>query len=161
MRSVARPSTLLACALLLNACSGAESGSRLPWLPSSDAAARLQGLWYGNATVAGEGTPGDVLLVNNSDGSFVAYFRLCAQGAVDWVTVETGTWSLSGNVQTSVTLSVDGQEAPRTDYFVERYRLRWLDADTVEKTLERDGTLFKSRRVRAGFQLPPEPCKNL
>lgn len=161
MRSAATSLALLACALLLTACSGTDTGPRQPSPPPSNATARLQGVWYGNAAVIGEGTPGDALVVNNGDGSFVAYFRICAHGAVDRVAVETGTWSLSGDILTKVTLSVDGQEAPRTDYFVEHYRLRWLDADTLEKTLERDGTLFRARRVLAGFQLPPNPCTSL
>ena len=150
-------SAVTAALALLSACSS-QAPPQLSNLPA-EIPADLLGTWYGNASVMGEtGGVADVLTTQSSDGRFHSAFRVCRDSGVEAVT-ETGTWSVRGDIETSVTLTLDGQPVPPTDYYVERYRLKRIDADNLEKTSLKEGKIFRSRRVSADFQLPADLCK--
>jgi len=120
----------------------------------------LVGAWYGNASSADTGETGDHVTINNADGSFVSYFRICQKTGVEppSASVETGRWSVDGNVERTVTLTVGGEPVEASDYYVEHYALRWLSPDTLEKTTRRNGYLFRLRRLQTGVTVPADPC---
>lgn len=120
----------------------------------------LVGAWYGNASNADTGETGDHVTINNADGSFVSYFRICQRTGVgsQLTSVETGRWSVDGNVERTVTSTVGGEPVDASDYYVEYYALRWLSPDTVEKTVRRNGEVFRARRLRTGVPVPADPC---
>lgn len=116
------------------------------------------GLWYSEAaSVDDRELRGDALITITSDGRFSAAFRLCTTRGQQTST-ETGTWSIDGDIETATTQTVDDTPVAPSDYYVERYRLTWIDADTLDKTSEKDGETYRGRRVQAGFTPPPDPC---
>lgn len=146
---------LAAVALALAACGAPPSDS-------GPAAGRIEprlvGTWYGNAYMAGDReTRGDALVTKTSDGRFSAAFRVCSEGVL-LAAKETGNWSVHGDILTTVTETLDGNPVPRSDYYTEHYRLKWLTADQVEETDLKLGAVSRNRRVAAEFEPPPLPC---
>ena len=122
---------------------------------------QLIGAWYGNAAMVGDsGLHGDNLFVRNVDGSFVAYFRMCRNKQMERLVVETGRWDYADGIDTTTTLTVNGQHVlSDDDYFVERYRVGAEPDGRMRLVSLKGGEVFLSRRVDAPtFTLPPDPC---
>lgn len=96
---------------------------------------------YGDGSNVGTGDAGDHVTILNADGSFVSCFRICKEDAAEQqsIAVETGDWNEDGNVERTVTRTVDGHHVDASEYHVEHYELRRLSPGTVQKTLRRNG----------------------
>jgi hypothetical protein len=127
----------LAAILLVFACAA------LPLPAQAASAPALVGIWYG------KGQPEDPDMVYldyfAADGSFISTFRKYERCTVVWEQVEAGTWSIAGNVQSTVKTSVNGMpiHSPQ-DYRVEsvtprELRVRHIGTEYlfVERRLDR------------------------
>jgi hypothetical protein len=127
----------------------------------------LIGAWYGNSLGADSGESGDNLVVRNADGTFVSYFRLCDErGEISTIMVETGRWDYADGVETTHTLTINGQAVEAgSDYYRESYRLEPLAPDKLKlvslKAYANGYPEFVSTRIGiSSFHLPVEPCSN-
>lgn len=116
-------------------------------LPVQAASPWIRGFWFG------QGQPNDKsemwIAHMGADGSFHAQFRACRKGkATD--TVNDGRWSLNGDVETIQIQTVDGQFAPRTDY----YAILAHDGKSQTYRYLATGFVYASKRVDAKFQMP-------
>jgi hypothetical protein len=105
------------------------------------------GIWYG------KGQPDDPEIVYldffGADGSFLSEFRKYERCEIVWQQVESGTWSMEGNVQKIVKSSVNDQPThAEQEYVIEDVTEREIRARHV-------GTdyLFVERRVER-FEFP-------
>ena len=131
--------------------------------PASDTApttAQLVGTWHGNAVMLGDPQlRGDDLQVTNADGSFVAYFRLCRNGTLREVVVESGRWEYADGVVKTTTQTVNGRNVPPDDFFIERYRASTSGSGRLRLVSLKTHDVFDQRRVDTpGFVLPTDPC---
>ncbi|WP_257384861.1 lipocalin family protein [Tahibacter caeni] len=144
-----------------NTSAAADKPGAIPTPAASANSRSLVGAWYGDASTVDTvdtGDAGDHLTVLNADGTFVSYFRICKNGIVQPAVVETGRWSVDGNVERTDTLTVNGQRVKASDYYVEHYALRWLSPDTVQKTSRKSGEVHRARRLQTGVAVPSDPC---
>jgi hypothetical protein len=111
------------------------------------AAPFLVGAWFG------QGQPNDKaemwLARNAANGTFQVQFRSCTKGhALDQV--ETGRWSLVGDIETLQVLSVNG--APLAQ--AETYKVLSHEAGKQVYRYQATGFVYMSRRVDSNFELP-------
>ena len=107
----------------------------------------LVGIWYG------KGQPDDpnVLYLDffGADGSFLSEFRKYEGCNVVWQQVESGTWSMSGDVQTIVKSAVNGMPtSAQQEYVVEH-----ASAGEIRARHVGTGYLFIERRMER-FEFP-------
>lgn len=150
----------LTCVLSILAASCAHVSS------GSVSRSSLIGVWYGNAIAVDDGAPGDNINVRNGDGTFITYFRLCGEnGGVSDVIVETGTWTFADGIDSTETLSVNGQlVVALDDYYRESYKVvaesnRKLRLTSLKAYGSNTHPVFEQVRVDDhAFHLPVEPC---
>ena len=115
-------------------------------MPAS-AAPYVVGDWYG------QGQPNDKsnmwLDHLRPDGAFNGQYRTCLKGKAS-DTVQSGTWSLTGDSLTISILTVDGFFQPRNDV----YQTMTHDGRHWVYNYLRMGYVFKADRVDGKFELP-------
>ncbi len=114
---------------------------------AANAASYMTGTWFGH------GQPGDKgsMYIDRMkpDGSWRGEYRSCAKGkAADQVQV--GRWLLIGDMLTLEVQTVDGQYAPRTDY----YKVLSHDARSQKYVSESWNYTYTPQRVEDGFKMP-------
>ena len=111
------------------------------------AAPFLIGSWFG------QGQPDDKsemwLIRQQANGNFQAQFRTCIKGKAQ-DDVESGHWSLAGDMETLMVLSVDGKPASQG----ESYKILSHDAGKQVYRYMASGFVYTSRRVGGDFDLP-------
>jgi hypothetical protein len=113
--------------------------------PPSDSP--LIGIWYGK----GQPDDPDILYLDffGSDGSFVSEFRKYDGCTIVWQQVESGTWSIAGDVQTIMKSSVNGRPASaEQEYVIESATAREIRARHTGT-----GYLFVEHRMER-FEFP-------
>jgi hypothetical protein len=115
--------------------------------PTFAAAPFLVGSWFG------QGQPHDKsemwLAHMGGDGTFRAQFRACIHGnASD--SYQTGTWSLTGDIETIHLANVDGYPISRVDV----YRILAHTAQKQTYRYEATGFVYNSNRVDEKFEMP-------
>ena len=120
----------------------------LALLAQTSAAAFPLGLWFG------QGEPGDDtemwLARVVPGGQFQVQFRSC-HGKQARDSIETGHWSLKGDIETIDIARVNGRPEPREDV----YRILSHDARTQSYRFIKTGFFYKSVLVDGSFELPP------
>lgn len=125
----------------------AAAFAALPASALGASAQELVGFWYGK----GQPDDPDIVYIDTfaADGSFVSTFRKYERCMVVWQQVEAGTWSLTGDVQSTMKTSINGMafHAPE-DYRIESVTPRALRVRHI-------GTeyLFTERRLDR-FEFP-------
>ncbi len=116
-------------------------------LPAASAEPWLAGLWFG------QGQPHDKsemwLARMSPNGEFRVQFRTC-RGNKGRDTIETGRWSLNGNLETITISIVNGQFSPRQDL----YTMLSHTSNKQTYRLERTGFIYNSMRVSESFKMP-------
>ena len=107
----------------------------------------MVGTWFGS------GQPNDksemFIAHMLPNGDFAAQFRACVKGKAH-DTVNTGNWSLTGDLETITISTVNGQFFPRTDVY------KILSHTDRKQTYryEPTGFVYTSSRVKDNFQMP-------
>jgi len=115
--------------------------------PAEAAPPWLAGFWFG------QGQPHDKsemwLARMAPNGDFRVLFRRCT-GNKARDTIETGRWSLTGDLETITISTVAGQFSPRQDTYV------ILSHTSNKQTyrLDRTGFVYTSMRVSDNFKMP-------
>ena len=118
----------------------------------------LLGIWYSGAAAADTLQPGDNVILRTSDGRYVSYFRVCKDKQQSEL-IETGRWSLQGNIETMITETVDGVPADSNDeYYRETYEYDMLVGSELTYSSVRVGLVFHERRVDDQTKIPDNVC---
>jgi hypothetical protein len=111
------------------------------------AAPLLIGSWFG---IGQPDDKGSMWLIHQAaDGSFTAQFRACVRGR-NQDEIETGRWSLKGDVETLHIQTVDGAPVSQDDM----YKILAQDGKKQAYRYLATGFSYSSRRVDANFALP-------
>jgi hypothetical protein len=131
--------------------------------PNSARAASLEGYWYGKGDqyvgVPALRKPTEWLRVTRSDGTYSIEFRQYNNCRVVFTQLETGIWTVSGDVVTEKTLTVNGLSVPDTPYYHDTYKVIELDDHKMRIIHEQTGLDWTLDRVTEDFTFPD--CKNV
>ena len=122
-------------------------------------AASPEGYWYGRGYQPELRKTMEWLVIRRSDGGYAVEFRDYNNCQLKSVHVETGRWTVSGNIMTIKTLTVDGHPVPDTPYYTDRYDILELDDDKMRIVHERTKQEWSLQRVPPDFTFPE--CKNV
>ena len=126
-------------------------------LSHRDSRKDLIGIWYGNARSVDTGEHGDNLLIRTADGRYVGYFRVCDHGEQRNM-IETGRWSVDGDIETTITETVDGISVDADEYYRETYKINALSRDAMVYSSIKLGHDFTSTRVTGSTRIPDNIC---
>jgi hypothetical protein len=114
----------------------------------ANAASFMVGTWFGH------GQPGDkgAMYIDrmHPDGSWRGEYRTCLKGKPSDEQVQEGHWSLAGDIITLQVETVNGQFAPRTDY----YKMLAHDARSQKYISDSWNFTYTPQRVADNFQMP-------
>ena len=114
---------------------------------AAPAPASLTGIWYG------KGQPDDpeIVFVDffGANGSFIAEFRKYEGCRITWRQVESGTWTMRGDVQVVRKSSVNGEAID----VEEQYRVESVTATELRTRHIPTGFAFVEKRI-ARFEFP-------
>lgn len=111
------------------------------------AAPFLVGSWFGSGQPDNKGSMW--LIHESADGGFTVQFRTCAKGK-NLDEIETGRWTLSGDVETLHIATVNGTKVALND----DYRILWHDLGKQIYRYQGTGYVYTSKRVDADFVMP-------
>ncbi len=115
--------------------------------PAMAAPSFMIGSWFGH------GQPDDkgAMYIDRmrADGSWRGEYRTCIKGKAS-DQIQQGRWSLMGDIVTLQVETVNGQFAPRTDY----YKLLSHDAKSQKYVSESWNFTYTPQRVADSFQMP-------
>ena len=115
--------------------------------PVASAAPFLVGTWFG------EGQPYDKhemwMAQMMPNGNFRAQFRSCIKGQAH-DQIQTGQWSLAGDMETITTFTVYG----KPDQFTSLYKILWQNGKKQTYRYMTTGFVYTSTRVADTFELP-------
>lgn len=122
-------------------------------------ASSVEGYWYGNGYQPLARKMMQWLTINRSDGSFTTEFREYNNCELVSVQIETGKWSISGNILTKKTLAVNGRPVSEIDYYTDTYTITELNVPQMRLVHEKTGQDWTLKRVDKDFTFPD--CKNI
>ena len=110
-------------------------------------AASLTGIWYGK----GQPDDPDIVFVDffGANGSFIAEFRKYEGCRIVWQQVESGTWTMRGEIQVVRKTSVNGEAID----VEEHYRVESVTPTELRTRHIPTGYAFLERRI-ARFEFP-------
>ena len=119
---------------------------------SACAAPSLVGTWFGTGQPDDKGEMWIAHMLPN--GEFRAEFRSCIKGKAFDV-IQTGQWSLAGDIETISIITANGLLNLRTD----TYKILFQDGKRQTYRYLATGFVYNSRRVDDKFQMPS--CETL
>ena len=114
---------------------------------AAPAPAAVTGIWYGK----GQPDDPDIVFIDffGANGSFIAEFRKYDGCTITWRQIESGTWTMRGDIQVVRKTSVNGEAVD----VEEQYRVEAVTATEIRTRHIPTGYLFIEKRMPR-FEFP-------
>jgi hypothetical protein len=117
-------------------------------------AGSLEGYWYGKGYQPDMRKTMQWLTINRANGSYSVEFREYSNCELKFAQMEEGRWTVSGDVLTKRTLTVNGQPVRDEPYYRDTYRIIELSDRKMRIVHEKTGQDWTSERVAKDFTFP-------
>jgi hypothetical protein len=123
-------------------------------LPSLAHASSLEGSWYGKGYQPLVGKTMQWISIIRSDGSYSVEFREYRKCQLVFVQVEEGRWTVSGDIETNKTITINGKPVRDEHYFTDTYKILQLDDHKKRVIHEKTQQEWTLERVDKDFIFP-------